>query len=951
MINDTNINGNMNQATTITTVYEEPRQAEYLEETIENLTEDRPLKWTRTLTTSNAHEGLSPGELVQNTRVTTVYDEGDVMESAQRNMTTINEGQEVKNFEERFGKNNPGVTADKQVNSIDASSQRTNIFQREPKSPRGIQRSFTLPCSPPMSPGTMSPGIMSPGAMSPLPMSPSSPTFGFFDQKSLFEPESGVDDLIDEDFKPNPFSPRSSFSSKRPTLSRAQTWASQSLAECLAESDAKAKVELHPLQTQTGMIVSVQPPEKPLNLNRHAVDLVLAIDVSQSMAVAARLPDSSQDTGLSILDLVKHAIRSIIETMDEDDRLGLVAFGNEAHVLQPLAPMDEANKESILSKLEELEPSGQTNLWAGLRTAYTLFDRASASGNAAALYLMSDGEPKQRGQPETDYISKLKPMLKRTHAQLKAPRSIHTFGFGYKIRSDVLQSIAEVGGGNYAFISDAGMLGTVLVHAVANFYSTFATGAKLTLRTTGGLELKIPKGAIVSHKSDNELVLSLNNVQFGQSRDVFFEYESGTVTDDAGVSATLVYTAPGDVCHVASAKTQVSEVSSLESDLVNYHVSRAKVCEFLSSLSAPKDTGFAAQHEALQNAQAELKQLVKILKDGQPDDKLDDGLLEDLDGEDPKGQIRTALAGDLNFRTWGVHYLPSLLHAHRNQISTSFKDGRYGKNSPMFRKYLEELNSCFNSLPGPKPSRPNLGRTRSDSLMSAADKTTAQTPMADFNRVDNPCFAGSCRVQIANGTTIPVRKLRPGMAVWTPVGPRKVVAVVKTRARDVTMCQIGDLWITPYHPIYHEHSWVFPMTVADSVAMQSTNIYSVLLAQHGAPHAHAIEVGGVTCVTLGHGLMQKGAQGVRGHPYLGNWQAVFKDLAKLPKERSGKLRAGGIRRDPATGLAAGFVPPGGRLENRPSWLRLSPTLLKRQMSVRSVRGYLAPVSDSVWGLR
>lgn len=124
--------------------------------------------------------------------------------------------------------------------------------------------------------------------------------------------------------------------------------------------------------------------------------------------------------------------------------------------------MTEANKEAILSKLEDLQPSGQTNLWAGLRTAYTLFDRAPASGNAAALYLMSDGEPKQRGQPEIDYVAKLKPMLKRTHAQLKAPRSIFTFGFGYKIRSDVLQSIAEVGGGNYAFISDAGMLGKPL---------------------------------------------------------------------------------------------------------------------------------------------------------------------------------------------------------------------------------------------------------------------------------------------------------------------------------------------------------------------------------------------------------------------------------------------------------------------------------------------------------
>jgi len=38
------------------------------------------------------------------------------------------------------------------------------------------------------------------------------------------------------------------------------------------------------------------------------------------------------------------------------------------------------------------------------------------------------------------------------------PATIHTFGFGYELRSDLLKSIAEVGGGNYSFISDAGMI-------------------------------------------------------------------------------------------------------------------------------------------------------------------------------------------------------------------------------------------------------------------------------------------------------------------------------------------------------------------------------------------------------------------------------------------------------------------------------------------------------------
>lgn len=38
------------------------------------------------------------------------------------------------------------------------------------------------------------------------------------------------------------------------------------------------------------------------------------------------------------------------------------------------------------------------------------------------------------------------------------PATIHTFGFGYNLRSGLLKSIAEFGNGDYSFIPDAGMI-------------------------------------------------------------------------------------------------------------------------------------------------------------------------------------------------------------------------------------------------------------------------------------------------------------------------------------------------------------------------------------------------------------------------------------------------------------------------------------------------------------
>ena len=50
-------------------------------------------------------------------------------------------------------------------------------------------------------------------------------------------------------------------------------------------------------------------------------------------------------------------------------------------------------------------------------------------------------------------------MLEKEKEQGMVPPSIHTFGFGYSLRSGLLQSIAEIGDGNFAFIPDAGMIG------------------------------------------------------------------------------------------------------------------------------------------------------------------------------------------------------------------------------------------------------------------------------------------------------------------------------------------------------------------------------------------------------------------------------------------------------------------------------------------------------------
>ena len=99
-----------------------------------------------------------------------------------------------------------------------------------------------------------------------------------------------------------------------------------------------AEVEIHPFPSGDGLLVKVQPPRQPKNpdLEHVPCDVVLAIDVSSSMHEEASVPGNPGDMperyGLSVLDLTKHAARTILETLNENDRLGIVTFSSEAKV-------------------------------------------------------------------------------------------------------------------------------------------------------------------------------------------------------------------------------------------------------------------------------------------------------------------------------------------------------------------------------------------------------------------------------------------------------------------------------------------------------------------------------------------------------------------------------------------------------------------------------------------
>lgn len=500
------------------------------------------------------------------------------------------------------------------------------------------------------------------------------------------------------------------------------------------------------------------------------------------------------------------------------------------------------------------------------------------------------------------------------------PATIHTFGFGYSLRSGLLKSIAEIGGGNYAFIPDAGMIGTVFVHAVANLQTTYATDAVLKLQYAEPMEMNLVTGKTVdqhTHHVDQQagaptaspthhLTIPLGNLQFGQSRDIFLKARNvpKAESDEKGlaiVQAELSYNLPGSKephpGPKASARRSMLANAEMTDAEAAYHESRAMICNYLLSLSSLDglDEYHPIPKEDLPDRREALADLIKAIPAAKFSDPQNASLMDDLAGKEPKGQISLATSKPDFWLKWGCHYIPSLLNAHTRQICNTFKDPgplQYGTESPLFLACRDRLDSAFDNLPPPEPT---LSKTSSSPIV-----------MSRYHNSSGVCFAASTPVELASGETVAIRHLKRGMSVRTPLGSRKVALVLRTPVREEKMCRIKDVIVTPWHPISSDGKrYIFPAYAVERPVSYSGAIYSILLQWDADPAAHAIRVGGsMWGVSLGHGITS-GAD-MRAHEFFGNYEAVAKSLLKLSVSKNGRVAGNGVVRDAKTGDVTAF---------------------------------------------
>jgi hypothetical protein len=509
---------------------------------------------------------------------------------------------------------------------------------------------------------------------------------------------------------------------------------------------------------------------------------------------------------------------------------------------------------------------------------------ASSFDRFSTLFLLTDGLPNVN--PPRGHI----PMLKAYLAALDNSHifNINTFGFGYSLDSPLLLEIAQVGGGGYSFIPDSGIVGTVFVNAVANAYAIYAPRVRLDIELADGVTLEA-KGGFPVTKTTWGAQIAAGDLQFGQTMDLVLllseipknitatlNYRPSTSSEDHKVNSTL-----GDNTDLATIK---------------YHAARLEFVETIWSIKKSDLESSVKSLEALSNS---------IITSPVLANHADALALE----KDISGEAILALQS-ANYNRWGRHYLPSLARSHQRQQCGNFKDPGlqvYGRDSKVFIEERDKLDAAFMALPPPKPS---VRHNRHGA--SAAPRQLKS--MSAYYSVSGPCFAGDCLVALPEGRYARVNELKRGMEVRTLTGTNKIAAVMRTHipSGEALLCSIGDLKVTPWHPVLSEKEtkrWIFPAHLTTPKLLACDAVYSVLLLpDRGDPDAHSLSISGVWCVTMGHGLTT-GSSDVRSHTFLGNYERVLKELSTLEGffDSDGLVQCVGTRRDPSGGTICGFV--------------------------------------------
>ena len=198
---------------------------------------------------------------------------------------------------------------------------------------------------------------------------------------------------------------------------------------------------------------------RPIDDGRLARNLVFLLDVSGSMMPADKLP------------LVKKAMRMLVDTLRDEDRIAIVVYAGASGLALPPTPGDQRDR--IHQAIARLEAGGSTNGGAGITLAYRIAREQFIKGGINRVILATDGDFNVGVTSQGD-------LTRLIEQEREAGVFLSVLGVGTgNLKDSTMEKLADRGNGNYAYLDSLHEARKVLVAEGGGTLVTVAKDVKI----------------------------------------------------------------------------------------------------------------------------------------------------------------------------------------------------------------------------------------------------------------------------------------------------------------------------------------------------------------------------------------------------------------------------------------------------------------------------------------